>query len=305
MTPLRICFLNRIRGNQPGGDMVQLDATVAALRRLGHDAFFLEDFREPAPEADIYHNFHINFGWAREALTGVDYHGVQQLTRSDRFYRRLVITPIFFPDDHFGVSFSEMRSFLDRAVAVTPFSERELDEIRHLTGYSGAATLIPNGTDPSFFAPNDDSRTGPVMGACTGYPGKQVQLIEDACGKELGLPCEIVHGLSHDEMPAAFKRARVFVNASGMEIMSLTTAEALCAGCRVIDTTENRGSAWYGKMPRAYPTDRERLNALIWNAYHDREWDWSPNERARELTWDYTALLLEGVYSEVLAHNEV
>jgi len=296
---MKICFLNRIRGNQPGGDMIQLDATVAALRSLSHDAFFLEDFRDPIPDADIYHAFHVNFGWSRQILTGIDDFHVKQSSRSDHFYDRLVITPIFFPDDNFGVPFAEMASLLSMARMVTPFSQPEINEITTLTGFTGPFTIIPNGTSHAFHALPDNNRRGPVMGACHVYPGKNVHAIQDACDKDLkgqGLTCEIISGIPHDQMPAILKKARVWVNSSTMEIMSLTTAEALCAWCRVIDTTENRGGVNYPGLVRVDPRDRAALALAILTAWESPVWDWTPNERSRQMDWDWVARNLAEVY---------
>ena len=80
--------------------------------------------------------------------------------------------------------------------------------------------------------------------------------------------------------------------------MSLTIGEALCAGCRVMATTGNRGNEWYGDG--LYTFDPKDLTAdMIERAYNAKEWDYSPNAAARKLTWDSVALQLKGFYEQV------
>jgi glycosyltransferase involved in cell wall biosynthesis len=132
---------------------------------------------------------------------------------------------------------------------------------------------------------------------------KNMSIVAGICD-ELGIVCDTVTGVPHKELPAIYAKHKVFVNASGSERMSLTIGEALCAGCRVLATTENRGNEHYPGLVTFNPTgdlSRAALKGLIRGAIfmpHD-EWIWRPNDAARKLTWDSVAKQLEQVYLKV------
>jgi hypothetical protein len=292
---MRVCFLNRLRGNYPGGDMIAMDATIAALCRFrpsplspgNIDAFCLEDYRDTLPDADIYHVFHCNFGWSKEIIE-----------RARARTRCVVVTPIFYPDPNVGLSFAEIRHLLNQVYVTLPFSWTEAGEIHRLVKVS-TEPPIPNGTDPVFHQPNDPPHREGVLTVCARYPDKNVGTVQAVC-TELGIACAVVHTYKHRDMPDIYARHRVFVNCSNSERMSLTTGEALCAGCRVIDTTENRGNEWYRPIVQCCPWSREGLKGLVRWAYSSPTWDWSPNDAARKLTWDEVARRLVEVYRSVL-----
>lgn len=287
---MRVCFLNRLRGNYPGGDFIGMEATIAALRRAEIDAFFLEDFRDPLPEADIYHVFHCNFGWSKEILHRLS------------IFNKIVLTPIFYPDQNIGLAFDEVKCLFIQAGIITPFSWTETGEIHScplLSGIPRTFVPIPNGTDPMFHQPNDQPHRDGVLTVCARYPDKNVELVSSVC-IELGIPYGVCHDNKHENMPEVYAAYRVFVNCSNSERMSLTTGEALCAGCRVIDTTENRGNEWYRPIAQVCPWSREGLKGMIRWAYSSPTWDWRPNDEARKLTWDEVAKRLVEVYRRIL-----
>ncbi len=288
---MKICFLNRLRSSHPGGDMIAMDATIAALKRRGVDAFFMEDFRDTLPEADVYHVMHCNFGWSEEMVAKV-------------IGNPLVITPVFYPDESIGLTFGQIGTLLRRADVVLPFSYAELGEI---TWHCGMIPfkVIPNGTDPKFHLGNGyeyaKRRRGCEVITVHARKGdKNTDFVNSIC-EELNVDCYIANGISEINMPDSYGASQVFINCSTSERMSLSTGEALCAGCRVIDTTENRGNEWYPGIVQVCPWSKEAVKGTLEYALTCPTWDFRPNDAARILTWDFVADELIQVYRKVAA----
>lgn len=298
---MRVAFLNRQRASHPGGDLIEIDATMQALTTLGIEC-------EYAPEGwtldwldtfDLAHVFHLNFGWStynwsRCVDAGVPY----------------VLTPLFYPNTDLGADAHMMRRGLYQAGYVTPNSHREYEELIATLGIQPietfdypAALPIPNGTDRLFAGPMSDQGRRGVICVTPRDGDKNTGVVAEACHR-LGLPYRCVSGIeSREELARVYRSALVFVNASESERMSLTTGEALVAGCRVIDTEHNRGNSWYGSgLVRVDPRDVSILRAQIDVAYRVRnyDWDYSPNRAAQRLTWDVVAGQLVRVYRRVI-----
>jgi len=267
----------------PGGDLIAMRETIAALQAIGVDA------TAERGRADLYHVMHCNFGWARENIT----YALEQHTP-------YVVTPVFYPDDSLGLDFTSICGLLEGAEVVLPFSYREAGEIQRLTGYSGSFVPIPNGTSERFHGKDNASEEGWVVSVCARYPDKQVDVVEHVCA-DLHVPFFCASGRPHEEMPDIYRRSYIYINASVSERMSLSTAEALCAGCRVVDTTENRGNEWYGQVVQCSPWSPGIIRAAIEYAYHEPKWNFRPNQAAREWTWARVAARLKEVYAAVLA----
>lgn len=292
---MRVAVLNRDRSTHPGGDLVQIDATIEALRRRGIDAVYgpaiLRGF-------DLTHVFHVNFGWSRENFDAVRRAGIPY-----------VVTPIFYPSDAHGASRDEMRGWLAGAECVMPHSRWELREIAEVTGLGAVRrlALIPNGTAPMFhgFDQHDGAMDRDLVIAIAARKGdKNTEVVQRECNR-MNIRFATLLGFDHAQVARILtSRCRVFVNASGSERMSLTIGEALCAGARVLATDQNRGNWWYGPGLRTIPCggaggpDATRLRGALAEAYwaSDAEWDYSPNVAARALTWDSVAEQLEAVY---------
>jgi glycosyltransferase involved in cell wall biosynthesis len=92
----------------------------------------------------------------------------------------------------------------------------------------------------------------------------------------------------------------VFVHSSPDDRMSLTVGEALCSGCRVISSDRDRGNEWFPGLKSCDPEDEDALFQWIGMAWRSEQWDWRPNERAREMTWEAAARQWLRVYEEAL-----
>lgn len=295
---MRVAFLNRQRSTHPGGDLTQIDATMHALTVRGIEC-------EYAPEGwsldwlrtfDLAHVFHLNFGWStynwsRCVEAGVPY----------------VLTPIFYPQTDLGADAHVMRGGLFHACYVTPNSPREYEELIATLGIQPIETFdyppalpIPNSTDRMFAGlPTIEGRRGVIC--VTPREGDKNTLVVQTVCRDLGLPYRCVTGVtSRDELARIYRSALVFVNPSLSERMSLTTGEALVAGCRVIDTVHNRGNSWYGTGLVKVDPNPHTYQEWINTAYFSRDWDYSPNKAASRLTWSVVADQLVRVYRRVL-----
>lgn len=284
---MRIAYLNRGRSHE-GGDLVALDATMAALGRLGVECVETgwDVERIKAGEFDLCHLFHCNFDWCWG-----NYEAVQAASKP------YVLTPVYYPGPLLsGITQQQLRRIVEDASCVLPFSDREANEIAsEITTEFNDYRIIPNGTDPMFHNTSDAmKREGVLCVAARDDVHKNVAQVRDIC-ESLRLPFTYVTGIPHDQLPPIYAAHRLFVNASASERMSLTTGEALCAGCRVVASHGNRGNEHYPELV----VDNIHKD-LIARSYHLPDWNHYPNAAARKLTWDAVAEKLLKVYEEVL-----
>lgn len=307
---MRVAFLNRDRHSHPGGDIIQIDATIAALSRIGIEAVYLPHDCTAADLAafDLCHLFHCNFNWSLE-----------NWIKTIRAAKKYVLTPIFYPT-HFEIIPPDVEAIVGEAEFILPFSVAEGRELeKAITSFSPPPMIpIPNGTDEAFHAPNATMEREGVLCVAAREGDKNTDRVERIC-KNLGIPFTLACGVPHSEMPAIYKRHRVFLNASDSERMSLTIGEALCAGCRVLATNHNRGNEWYPNLYTLDPEDKHLPMCLRYAYQGNRnwltdsfaeilgddpndyeKWDYTPNEAARKLTWDSVAMRLAKVYQECL-----
>lgn len=281
---IKVAFLNREPSAYPGGDLLSIADTIDALKLEGVEAEYLYGQWKPddLKRFDLVHIRHINFSWS--------WHNFTQTWSSGIPY---VVTPCFYPTLNLGMDKPQILEALNRAKAVLPFSLRECDEMRKLLDWwPQRVTLIPNGCSEKYhFEFNGTTKRDQVLCVAAREGDKRTDYIKKLCQLQK-LPFTCATNIPHEDMPALYRKARVFVSASDSERMSRTTAEALCSGCRVLDSPNNWGSEWYEPQYHTYWS--------LADAYCAGDWDYSPNARARELTWSKVAQQLKRVYEGVL-----
>lgn len=305
---MRLAILNRERSAFPGGDNLSIDDTIAALEPLGIHATLMQGWWKPTELKgyDAALVYHCNFSWSQYNFEGVRAAGIPYVMR-----------PMFYPRLDLGMGADDIRMAVDCAAAVVPMSWREWDEMQRMCGPTDGSTAhrlehrrveaIPNGVSERFHYANANggtSRRG-VLCVAARAGDKNCRKVEDACMR-LGLPYKQATTLDYKFMPLVYRAFRVFVNASDSERMSRTVGEALCAGCRVLAPKGDRGGEWYGKGLHVIdPDDEAGMQEAVDYAYHAPNWDYSPNERARTLTWRKTAERMAEVLREVVAARAV
>jgi hypothetical protein len=285
---MRVGFLNRDPSCHPGGDLIMIEEMRRALGKIGvasgliygeWDARTLEAY-------DLIAIYHVNFTWSRANFCGVWNVG-----------KPFVVVPIFYPTGDLGMSFGEIRAWLEKAKAVCPLSLGEANEIRRMTGFDGFH-IIPHGTDARFHAGDANGERGYVMTAnARGDKGEHV--VEKVC-HELRIPYHYVRNVPHRNLHPHYQRAKVFVHSSPDDRMSLTVGESLCAGCRVISSVYDRGNEWFDGLATFDPHDERSLREWLVPAWHDGSWNYQPNAIAREMTWAKAAIRMKAVYQEAL-----
>ena len=264
---MRIAFLNRGRETHPGGDVLALDSTMAALRRKGVHAEETgwDVARMKAGEFDLAHMVHVNFSWA--------WGNYEAIRQAGLCY---VIQPCYYPKLLSGITQKQFQEMILKASGVLPFSDVEGSEIlqnmrlgegeRHIKDQFWRR--IPNGTDEAFHSTSDPmKRVGVLCVSARGTEDKGIPKVKAICEK-LRIPFTAISGIPHDQLPPIYKAHRLFVNASDSERMSLTLGEALCAGCRVVSNHGNRGSEHYRNLVVDYIQED-----LIARSYNLPDWD--------------------------------
>lgn len=290
---MRVAFLNRGRDAFPGGDAIALDATMDALRKRGHVADEIGWVAEKLRDYDICHLMHSNFNWA--------FGGYKAILEAQKPY---VLTPIYYPGPLLcGISLVDLTDTVRGAERLLPFSQKECSVIRGDILFSTPVTVLPNATDRQFHAPDGREHQSTLDVICVSARGdsdKNIPMLRRILGRVCGDNFTVATGLSRSDLADAYRRHRVFVNASESERMSLTIGEALCAGCRVLATDQNWGNSHYPGLVTFDPTDELHLEHLVRWVLTSKNWDYRPNAAARCLTWDWVAEKLETVYREVL-----
>ena len=181
-----------------------------------------------------------------------------------------------------------------------PFSIAEAEELSSEIGLSRDMDIIPNGVDERFHCLASYDRVGVCTVIARPQDRKNCDVVEQAC-KLAGLPYTLICGVPYEEMPKAYAKHKIYVNLSDSERMSLAIGEALCAGCRVLATSGNRGNSWYPGLitidPKISVND---LNGQLQAIDNDPMWDWTPNATARKLTWTVVTERALAVYNRVI-----
>lgn len=282
---MRVALLNRPLTGWRGGDLIGVAHRLSALRAIGVDAEYV-DCKDSLAAFDIAHVFHLDHTFCRRNFEAVQ-----------RDKKRYVVTPIFYPE--ISGDNKVKGAWLRGAAAILPFSRAEGEELRTRFGNDIQYTAIPSGTAPEFYAEPSPDRVGVCASDISG--SKNSHIIERAC-RELGIPFTRFKEIPSKEMPAKFRAHRVFCHATHSDRMSLAVGEALCSGCRVITTPNNRGNEHYPGI-RTVPKwdDGAGWVAAIREAYSAPEWDWTPNVAARALTWESQAEGYKAAYERALA----
>lgn len=276
---MKIAIANRDPLTYPGGDLIQIAALIEALKPLEIYEEWPMGFRPNFSKYDLVHAYHLNFSWSNIIYTNI--------WEQNKPY---FITGIFYPQDDLGSTAEQMREYVNRSLFTVIHSNWEKSELLDITKCDESKIrVIPNGVSREFCsAINDEYDRSGVITVSARDGDKNTSLVKQICS-ELNIPYTNIYGKNPYEMPNIYKSAKVFVNASSSERMSLTTHEALAAHCRVVSTKYNRGNEYFPGLITCDPDDYEDLKYKIQLAHNSPYWAYLPNVFARELTWENTA----------------
>jgi glycosyltransferase involved in cell wall biosynthesis len=278
---MRIAVLNRKPGDHFGGDNIQVENYIFALRKLGHQVDFFWELCPPIHGYDyaIYH--HIGFGFTRAQYEANKNLSVPYTVVS-------VFYPGVYPDSRRDIAMLIGRN----AKKLVCFSREEAEEMaKELELDVEKIVIVPNGVDKSIFKKDGEKATMQdfVMGAGRCDPVKGHELLIEAC-KELNLPVVIAASdwdkeyrnklkslwnkavvldhMNQTELAKWYRSSRVFALTSPSERDNLCVKEAAASGSSVINSIHNRGKESLS-APAVEPKNKEELKKAILEAYHN------------------------------------
>ncbi len=271
--------------------MVHLDSLTEAMNRRDDVVREHKGWHDDLSSYDLIHCHHVNFDWS-----------LANFMHALKFGKPIVLTTIFY-DSESWLPFKEMKTLLLHAAAVVTYSLHEEAVIRMRTHFQGRVDVITPGVGYEFFGGLGWTEREGVLTVAARSGDKGCAAVEAAC-RVLDLPYRQAMGVSREDLPAFYKKAKVFVNNSGHESFGLTILEGLAAGCRVLATSASWALEHFPGIMPIDPQSKEGLEAALWLAYKGEQWDYTPNQIARTMTWDEEANAMKCLYERVLdAHR--
>jgi len=269
---MKILVINRDPSLWTGGDAIQVENTIKALRELGHEVDFSSDCFTDPRGYDLVHVFHVNFFWTTPMM-------------QECYLKKVpyIISAIYY-DKEYDNSFGTMSKLLYRAKKVVALSNREKQEMVNRFGLSeDHIAVIPNGVDKSIFFDTDMKREGVISVGRLTDKAKGAEFVIKAC-YEMDVPCKYVGMSFNDEnniklkamcnhienidqqhLAQLYRQAKVYVCSSLSERQSLGVLEAKACGCNIVDSVHNRGADLLPSSVIVDPLDNEALKKAIKN----------------------------------------
>jgi glycosyltransferase involved in cell wall biosynthesis len=297
---MRVLFHNRDPKKWVGGDAVQVEKTMEAIKKLGVDAEFTSRGDHPLNDFDLVHVFHINFFWTKEMY--------EQCILKKKPY---VMSAVFFPKEY-DIPKHEMFKFAINAQKIICLSENEKREMVEFLGiYPDKIVVIPNGVDKNIFNKGKDKRENFVLSvgrlgeslkgshlglkACKKagvkyvYVGESVKNdVAESMKKEL----EHHEYLIPEELAKLYRRAGVFLCPSLSDRQSLVVLEAAACGCSIVDSIYNRGNTLLPSSVVIDPNNTDEVAKAINNRMGKVNNDEVPS-------WDDVAKLIKKEYENI------
>lgn len=270
---MKILVHNRDPKLWVGGDVVQVENTIRALRELGHEVDFVHNTFVDVRKYDLVHVFHVNFFWTTPlmqecALKGIPY----------------ILSAVYF-DRQYDNSFAVMSKLIFKARRVIALSQTEKQEmLDRFHCDPNHIVVIPNGVDKSIFYESNvncgtqSNREGVISVGRLSDRAKGAEFVINACYKA-GIPlvyvgksdesifswdlkkkCSHVERVEQEELAKMYNRHKVYVCSSLSERQTLGVLEAKACGCNIVDSVFNRGN---DLLPSSEVVDPRNEGALI------------------------------------------
>lgn len=300
---MKILFQNRNPKLWIGGDMIQLEKTMEALRGLGVECDFANELVDVA-SYDIVHLFNFSMPWT-----------YYQFLHAKKYHKPVVCSTIYHDTDAF-IPFENQQIIADTIEALIFNTEAEIERFNnHLKAPLNKSFVIPNGVDKMWSTVITPARTGYALTVGRISRDKGQLETAKAC-QRLKLPyvmigepqdtgylaecqsygAEWFPAVQPQELLGWYAGCSVFILASKSEIMPLTAAEA---GGQKKNVVITKNCTW--KIPNAVETDsnvnhiKDAINQAL---------SMPPNEilyrYVQEHTWEATAKQIKEVYQWLL-----
>lgn len=296
---MKVLVINRDPSLWVGGDAIQVENTIKALRELGHQVDFTSNcFTDPRPY-DLVHVFHVNFFWTTPMM-------------QECYLKKVpyIVSAIYY-DKEYDNSFATMSKLLNRAKKVIALSNNEKQEMLSRFGIrEDHIVVIPNGVDKSLFNDVDMRKEGVVAVGRLSDRAKGAEYVINACydlrvpltyvgmskddefSREMKSKCDHIEYLDQHHLSQLYKQSKVYVCSSLSERQSLGVLEAKACGCNIVDSIFNRGADLLQSSVIVNPLDSEALKKAI------QQQLLSPKQPDIVPSWRDVAKMIEKVYEQ-------
>lgn len=297
---MKVLYFNRPFDKWLGGDAVQVQETMTAMKRAGIECIF-DSGAKCSLDVDLVHVFHLNFPFCVEMY--------ERLISERKPY---VISAIFFPQEY-GVNRNMMRKYAKYAKKIICLSNKEKQElVNYLEIDPSGIEVIPNGVDKSIFNKENTHVEDYVIGigrlngmkgalylinAChkLGFKLRYVSSNEDDPKEVMLKPLinEYYLNISKEEVANLLKTSRVFAHLSLSDRQALVCLEAAACGLPVVDTIYNRGNDLLPSSIIVDPNNETEVKDAILKAWN------APRNDDNVPSWDDVAERIISIYKSI------
>ena len=313
---MKVLMQNRHPALWVGGDQIQLEATLTALRVLGVDVQFCYEAEPDLSAYDVVHLFNLPTAWT-----------YLQCMNAQRQQKPVVVSAIYQETEWFA-PYSVHQEILDCACKVICLSVGEVERIaRHLVCDERKVKIVPNGVDPLFAKENVEPYRLPIgkeYVLCVGriLNDKNQLMLARAC-RDLNLPlvlageesdpqyaaeikqienlnCVFLGVNSKAELLPIYKGAKVLACVSKAEAYPMVVLEAALAGCNIVLTSGSAAMKDWPNIEVCDPFDLASISAAVAKQMaHPR--NRALVQHVAQYTWEWVAKEIKAVYEEVRA----
>lgn len=304
---MKILLQNRPRDLWVGGDQIQLEKTMEALEKLGHEVEYSGESIYPSAIRyrifDIIHTFNFSMKWTQIHI------GLARMHK-----KKIVCSMIYHEGEQF-VDYKKQQMMVDAAHALIFLSPQELERAeRHLTIPKEKVHFIPNGIDPFWFKPVEvrhAERYVLTVGRIEESKGQKE--VAKAC-KSIGIPyvcvgevidedyakmCQafgavLVPKSPPEELIKWYAGCSAYVLASKAEIFPLSVMEAGAQGAQILLTDK---SSWKD-IPNVLMVEHgnwKQIKGQLTIALL-RPKNLAFKEQLKKMTWENVAKKCEEIY---------
>jgi glycosyltransferase involved in cell wall biosynthesis len=309
---MRVLFQNRPKGSWIGGDMVQLEKIMEAVKKLGVDVEFNDQpVYSPAllyRHFDIIHVFNFSMDWTKYQIMTASIHD------------KPVVASMIYHEAEEYVSYADQQKLLDYVTPVF-LSQSEIERVkRHLTLNYEKVHIIPNGIDKFWFKKVATQETEPyVLTVGRIEPSKGQYGAAEACKKmslkyvmvgerkdeNYAKACE-AHGaiwmppMKPKDLIKQYAACSVFCLPSKAEIFPLTVMEAGAQGKPIVLTDNCEWKQSGATLCKWH--DAESIEQAIRTALKS---DGSRlKKNLRKMTWDDVGKQYLKLYEKILCDSQ-
>lgn len=308
---LKILYQNRPKNSWVGGDYIQLEKTVKAMKdvdtEINEQVIYL-----PAQDYlkfDLVHLWNFSMAWTKVQM------GIA------RMHKKPIVCSMIYHESDMFVPYEIQQVMLDSTDACIFLTPSEVDRVkRHLKLDDSKVHIIPNGVDKFWFKKANPKDGGYILTVGRIEPHKGQLAVAKACkqlklryvmvgedvDKEYLAECqkygaEWVGKKEGKELLDLYAGCRLFVLASRAEVMPLVVMEA---GCQAKNIVVGDHCEWKD-IPNAewckYDDVKSIKNAITVSLLKPENIEL--RDKLKKMTWEKVAKQIKKLYEQVLNNN--